>query len=69
LDFTTCIEHQETCYGGSVIYMVPMFQTPTSRQLLYLRRKIALQRLRESVEKEEGTIRLKEIINEEPDQR
>jgi len=69
LDFASSIEHQETCYGESVIYMVPMFQTPKSQQLLWLRRKIALQRLRESVEKEEGTIRLKEIINEESEQR
>jgi hypothetical protein len=46
-----------------------MFQTPKSQQLLWLRKKIALQRLRESVEKEEGTIRLKEIINEESEQR
>jgi hypothetical protein len=62
-------QHQEACYDKPLIGTISMFDFPGSRERLWLRRRIAIQKLRESVEQYGDTIYLREKINEKCRQR
>lgn len=62
-------EYQKACNDEPLNGTFLMFQFPGSWERLRLRREVAINKLRKSVENHEDTICLRKIINEECKQR